>query len=129
VVDDTQFEPSSKYYDPKARRDAPIWICVDVAYVATLPRLLSLDDLRAEPRLADLVVLRRGSRLSVQPVTAEQFAMIAAMGQNAIEPASISRAPRVAPRAKVESAPKFKAQIKPRARAAKSSAKAARTRR
>jgi predicted RNA-binding protein with PUA-like domain len=76
VVDETQFEPASKYYDPKSRRDAPNWICVEVAYVATLPRLLSLDDLRGQPGLADMLVLRRGMRLSVQPVSAKHFAMI-----------------------------------------------------
>jgi predicted RNA-binding protein with PUA-like domain len=76
VVDDTQFEPSSKYYDPKARRTEPVWICVDVSYVATFPRFVSLEEMHAEPRLADMLVLRRGMRLSVQPVSTEHFEIV-----------------------------------------------------
>ena len=76
VVDETQFEPSSKYYDPKAKRAEPVWICVDVAYVATFPRLVSLEEMHAEPRLADMLVLRRGMRLSVQPVSTEHFEIV-----------------------------------------------------
>ncbi len=76
VVDETQFDPASPYYDPKARRDAPIWICVDVEYEARFPRVVSLDELRADPRLADMVVLQRGSRLSVQPAEAHHVAVI-----------------------------------------------------
>ncbi|MEZ4368070.1 MAG: EVE domain-containing protein [Kofleriaceae bacterium] len=83
VVDETQFEPSSPYYDPKARRDAPTWICVDVAYVETLPRLLPLDELRQLPGLEDMPLLRRGMRLSVQPVTAAQFKRIVAAARRA----------------------------------------------
>ena len=83
VVDETQFDPESPYYDPKARRDAPTWICVDVSYVATLPRLVSLEELHAEPRLADMLVLRRGMRLSVQPASAAHVAVIQELSRSA----------------------------------------------
>ena len=59
VVDQTQFDPESKYYDPKATREAPIWDCVDVAYVETLPHMVTMDRLRAEPALAGMLVLQR----------------------------------------------------------------------
>ena len=72
VVDETQFDPASKYYDPDSKRDAPRWICVDVEFVQKLP-LVPLATLRADPKLADMPLLRRGMRLSVQPVTKPQY--------------------------------------------------------
>jgi predicted RNA-binding protein with PUA-like domain len=83
VVDETQFDPKSKYYDPKATRDAPIWDCVEVEYVETLPHFVSMDRIRAEPELADMLLLRRGMRLSVQPVTEVEYEAIAALGHRA----------------------------------------------
>src|SRR5215510_6024479 len=80
-VDETQFEPSSPYYDPEAKRENPRWMCVDVAYVETLPRLVALDELRANPVLADMLVLRKGQRLSVQPVAEGDYLAIVAMAQ------------------------------------------------
>lgn len=76
VVDETQLEPSSKYFDPKAKRDAPIWICVDVSYVATFPRLVALAELHAEPRLGGMLVTRKGMRLSVMPVERAHFEVV-----------------------------------------------------
>ena len=80
VVDATQFEPSSPYYDPGSKRDAPRWICVDVEFVEKLPRLIALDELRANPALDGMVLLQKGSRLSVQPVSAEHFAHVVRKG-------------------------------------------------
>ncbi|RVT88002.1 EVE domain-containing protein [Inhella crocodyli] len=74
--DPTQFDPTSPYFDPKSRSDAPRWMLVDVAFVAKTP-LLSLTALRAAPDLADLTVLQKGSRLSITPVTAEQWQRLA----------------------------------------------------
>ena len=87
VVDETQFDPDSKYFDPKATRDKPIWDCVEVEYVETLPYFVSMDRLRAEPSLADMLVLQRGMRLSVQPVTEAQYETIVALGHTAPPPA------------------------------------------
>ncbi|MDF1523490.1 MAG: EVE domain-containing protein [Trueperaceae bacterium] len=68
--DPSQFDPASAYHDPKSAPDAPRWMLVDVRAVARLPRLVPLDELRADPVLAslDLPLLRRGNRLSVMPV-------------------------------------------------------------
>jgi len=89
VVDETQFDPDSKYYDPKATRGAPIWDCVEVEYVATLPHYVAMDRLRAEPALADMLLLRRGMRLSVMPITEAEYEAVVALGQIAppLEPA------------------------------------------
>ncbi len=65
--DPTQFEPDSPYLDPKSPHDAPRWLLRDVQ-VLRKTRLLALPELRAAPELADLVLLRRGNRLSIMPV-------------------------------------------------------------
>ncbi len=98
VVDATQFEPSSKYYDPGSSRDAPRWICVDVEFVETLPRLVALDELRGNPALAGMPVLQRGQRLSVQSVSAAHYKLVVAMARRA--GAKPRRAPAAAARAR-----------------------------
>jgi predicted RNA-binding protein with PUA-like domain len=65
--DPTQFDPKSPYYDAASKPDAPRWLLVDVQAVRKT-RLLSLPELRAKPELADMVVLRKGNRLSITPV-------------------------------------------------------------
>jgi predicted RNA-binding protein with PUA-like domain len=70
--DETQFDPKSKYHDPKATRDAPRWLHVDVALVRKT-RLLPLAQMRERKELASMVVLKRGNRLSITPVTAPEW--------------------------------------------------------
>jgi predicted RNA-binding protein with PUA-like domain len=70
--DTTQFDPASPYHDPQSPRERPRWLQIDVALVRKT-RLLSLAALRAEPRLATMQVLRRGNRLSITPVTPEEW--------------------------------------------------------
>ncbi|AKU24127.1 EVE domain-containing protein [Massilia sp. MB5] len=76
--DDTQFDPSSHYYDAKAKREEPRWICVDVKALRKT-RLLPLSELRTIPQLEDMVVLQKGSRLSITPVTPGQWKTIATL--------------------------------------------------
>jgi predicted RNA-binding protein with PUA-like domain len=71
-------DPKSDYHDPAATDDDPRWYMIDVRFVRKLPRLVPLDELRANPALADMVLLRR-SRLSVQPVEKKHFDAIVAM--------------------------------------------------
>lgn len=73
--DDTQFDPKSKYFDPNASRENPRWMLVDVR-ATRKTRLLTLAELRAHPELADMQVLRRGNRLSITPVTPEEWRCI-----------------------------------------------------
>ena len=73
--DATQFDPESPYFDPKSSADAPRWCCVDVRFVAKTP-LLSPAALRAIPGLEEMVVLKRGNRLSITPVSPQQWAII-----------------------------------------------------
>ncbi len=68
VVDPSQFDPGSKYFDPAATPEAPRWDCVRLAYRRTFPTLLSLDRLREHFSVEELAVVRRGNRLSILPV-------------------------------------------------------------
>ncbi|MDB4958431.1 MAG: hypothetical protein JWO36_6000 [Myxococcales bacterium] len=117
VVDETQFDPESKYYDPKATREKPIWDCVDVEYVETMPYFVALQRMRAEPVLAGMPLLRRGMRLSVQPVTETEYAHIAEMSRHPPppEPEPAPRASR--PNRKPKTKAKTRASAKPKAKA------------
>jgi len=73
--DATQFEPKGKYYDAKATKDNPRWFNVDVTLVEKT-RLVSIAEMREIPALADMVTLRKGNRLSITPVTAQEWAAV-----------------------------------------------------
>ena len=75
--DPTQFDPKSPYFDAKSPADAPRWLLLDVQVVCKT-RLLGLPELRAVPELADLILLRRGNRLSITPVEARHWVLIVA---------------------------------------------------
>lgn len=70
--DATQFDAANEYFDPKSSPDAPRWLHVDVRLVRKT-RLLSLREMRDAPALATMLVLRRGNRLSITPVTAAEW--------------------------------------------------------
>jgi predicted RNA-binding protein with PUA-like domain len=74
--DFTARQRSSGYFDPRSTEHNPVWQMVDVAYERELPRFVSLAELRTRPELAFMVLLRKGSRLSVQPVTPDEWAAI-----------------------------------------------------
>ena len=79
--DETQFERKSPYFDPKSARDNPRWLHVDVKLVRKTP-LLSLARMREEPSLATMQVLKRGNRLSITPVTGEEWRAVLALLEN-----------------------------------------------
>lgn len=66
--DHTQFDPKSKYFDKTAKKAEPRWFMVDVEFVEKFPKLLHLETMKADPQLTDMLVVKRGMRLSVQPV-------------------------------------------------------------
>jgi predicted RNA-binding protein with PUA-like domain len=76
--DPTQFDPKSPYYDAASKKDDPRWLLVDVQAVRKT-RLLALPELRAKPELAELVVLRKGNRLSITPVEPAHWKIIEKM--------------------------------------------------
>ena len=74
--DETQFDKRSDHYDPTSTVAAPRWDVVDLKYRETFETTVSLDQLRKESKLKGMVLLRKGSRLSVQPVTESEWALI-----------------------------------------------------
>lgn len=78
--DPTQFDPASEYFDPGAKKDDPRWSMVDVGWEADFKSPVTLEMLRQEPSLADLIVLRRGNRLSITPVEPAHFQRIRKLG-------------------------------------------------
>ena len=74
--DPTQFDAGSPGFDPKSRRDDPRWSAVDLRHVRTLPELLPLSELKTLEGLQDLPLVRKGNRLSVMPVTPQQWQII-----------------------------------------------------
>jgi len=77
--DPTQFDPNSQYFDPKSPLDAPRWVLRDVAFVEKYARIVSLAELRATPGLEQMQVTMRGQRLSVLPVTEEEWNIVTAL--------------------------------------------------
>ncbi len=76
-ADPSQFDPSSKYFDPDSPAEKPRWWLVDVAFVKKFRRLVSLDELRTHAgELTGMTLLQKGSRLSVQPVSDEHAEFI-----------------------------------------------------
>ena len=76
--DHTAFDPKEKYFDPKSDPDNPRWYMVDVKYVRTLKRVITLTELKECSELQDMPLVRRGNRLSVMPVTKQQWDFILA---------------------------------------------------
>jgi predicted RNA-binding protein with PUA-like domain len=74
--DNSAWDPNSPYFDPKSRPDAPRWYMVDVRWVLTFERIVSLMELRRHPQLENMPLLRRGNRLSVMPVSANEWQFI-----------------------------------------------------
>lgn len=70
------FDPESKYYDPKSTRENPRWFMVDVRFVKKFDQIITLDELKSHPLLQDMQVNRRGNRLSITPVTREEWNVI-----------------------------------------------------
>lgn len=81
--DATQFDPTEQHYDPKSKRENPPWLMVDLGFVEKFKRVISLEDLRSHKELADMLVLRKGQRLSLMPVDAKHFDRVRELGNKA----------------------------------------------
>jgi predicted RNA-binding protein with PUA-like domain len=77
--DPTQFDPTDEHCDPAAMRDNPTWYEIDVEALAKLARFVSLEALKADARLARMLVVQRGQRLSVQPVQEGEWRAVVGM--------------------------------------------------
>ncbi|MFN5746629.1 MAG: EVE domain-containing protein [Methylococcaceae bacterium] len=74
--DHTAFDPEDHHYDPKSRQEQPTWFMVDVQWVRTFKRTISLTELKACPELEGFALVRRGNRLSVMPVSEAHWTFI-----------------------------------------------------
>lgn len=75
------WDKTSRYYDPKSTPEKPLWYMVDVTWKKAFHKTVTLKDLKANPRLKGMKVIQKGQRLSVMPVTKEEFEIVAAMGE------------------------------------------------
>jgi predicted RNA-binding protein with PUA-like domain len=78
--DSTQFEAKSEYFDPKATKENPRWFLVDVSFEMDLDHHVSLEELKNHKKLSEMRLLQRGNRLSILPVTREEFEFIKKLG-------------------------------------------------
>jgi len=78
--DPSQFEKKGEYFDPKATKEEPRWFCVEVKYKKTFKNYISLDQIKTAKGLEDMLVIRRGQRLSIQPVTEKEFKILEKLG-------------------------------------------------
>lgn len=79
--DHTALDPKDPHFDPKSRAEAPVWMMVDLRAVKRLSRPLTLDDLRGVKGLEKMVLLQKGSRLSVQPVTEAEWKVVMGLAE------------------------------------------------
>lgn len=79
--DPTQFDAKSRYFEPRATKDKPVWDLVDIKYVGTLAHPVPLSDIRAHTSLHGMEILKPRSRLSVTPVTPAEFSEIVRLGK------------------------------------------------
>jgi predicted RNA-binding protein with PUA-like domain len=112
--DPTQFDSSDSHYDPKAKLADPIWYCVRVKFKEKFSRPIPLPELREHKELSSMVLLQRGSRLSVQPVTEKEFQVVTRL--------AVSNAP--GPKPAVEKAVVAKTEKKGKASSTNSKGKA-----
>lgn len=77
--DPTQFDPASRYHDPKSTTENPRWFVRDVLFLRKFARVISMAELRATPGLEEMQVLRKGQRLSVLPVTEAEWQIVVAL--------------------------------------------------
>jgi predicted RNA-binding protein with PUA-like domain len=91
--DHSAWDPASPYFDAKSTPAAPRWEMVDVEYVSSLPRVVTLTELRGIPELRGMVLLEN-SRLSVQPVTPEQYRTIVSLARSAVDRPAPARSTR-----------------------------------
>jgi predicted RNA-binding protein with PUA-like domain len=70
-----------EYFDPSSSKDSPTWYMVDIGFVERFPETVSLETLKSTPGLEEMVVTRKGSRLSIQPVTKAEYDIVVRLGR------------------------------------------------
>ncbi len=78
--DESAWDENDTHYDPRSTKEKPVWMLVDVEFVEKFKRFVSLEEIKNEPKLAGMLVLKKGQRLSVQPVERGHFEVLRKMG-------------------------------------------------
>ncbi len=78
--DRTQFDASSQYFEKRATKTKPVWFCVEVGLAQKFKKALSLAELRNNPQLKSMEMLRPGSRLSITPLTEKEYEVLCKLG-------------------------------------------------
>ena len=78
--DFTAWDPGSDHPDPKSTPEKPIWFMVDIKGERPLARQVTLDEIKDNPKLKDMLLIKKGMRLSIQPITKEEFAEVVSQG-------------------------------------------------
>jgi predicted RNA-binding protein with PUA-like domain len=81
--DHTAFDPDEQHYDPKSNKKEPTWYMVDIKHVRTFKKAISLEQLKTIPSLQDMVLLQKGSRLSIQPVSEKEWQTVVKLADQA----------------------------------------------
>lgn len=79
-ADESALDPKDEHFDPKSTKEKPIWECVDVAYVSTFEKPVTLDEMKKVEKLGKMKLFTKGSRLSITPVTKTEYEIICKMG-------------------------------------------------
>ena len=79
--DEYPWKPGHKYYDPDADRGTPVWYMVDIEFVERFPQIVPLETLKQTKGLEDMMVIKKGSRLSVQPVSKAEYDIVVTLGR------------------------------------------------
>jgi len=81
-ADKLQFDKKSDYYDAKATKEKPIWFCTQVKFASKVKNYVSLEQIRKDKKLKDMMVIQKGSRLSIQPVSEADFKHLQKLAQD-----------------------------------------------
>jgi predicted RNA-binding protein with PUA-like domain len=79
-MDETQFDKKDDHYDPKSKKENPTWILIDMSFVKKFKNIVTLNQIKFEPKLQGIMVAQAGSLLSIQPVSKDHFEFIINMG-------------------------------------------------
>lgn len=77
--DHTQFDKKSEYFDPKSSIDRPRWFMVDVSFIKKFNRIITLDELKTYNELKEMIVIKKGNRLSITPISKNEFEFISSL--------------------------------------------------
>ncbi len=79
--DFSAFDPKDKHFDPKSKEEKPTWYMVDIKFVKKFKKIVPLQEMKQNPKLQDMKLVQRGNRLSVMPITKEEFDEIVRMSR------------------------------------------------